>query len=244
MSTSKSISKPRKRQPERRRAALLDSAEALFSGKGYERTTVADIMEAAGVSKGGFYHHFASKDELFVAVLDRRVARYAEMLAEIAADLEKSPLERLREIIAFEGRSLAGSDLGAHVQLLKALEQDGNRAMAERVTRLSREVLIGVLAEILQQGRVAGEFSLDDPGAAADLLSHLFYAYSRARLMAIAARGTPEASQAAQHLRSVMKLQYSTMDHLLGLPAGTMSYGWDGYAEALMAVPVAPGSDF
>ena len=230
--------RPRTRNPEKRRAQLMDCAEALFSTKGFADTTVADVLDAAGVSKGGFYHHFAAKEDLFFAVLERRVARYGDLLEAIAGDTAKPPLERLCEIIGFEGRSLQGTDLAPHIQLLRALNADRNLAMAERTIRLSRDALIPVLARILREGQATGDFTLSAaPEATADLLSHLWYAFNHARMAAIEARGTNAAPRAAAHLRAVMDLQYRTIDHLLRLDPGTTSYGWPGYVDALMAVP-------
>ena len=47
-----------------RRAEILDSAQKQFFLKGYETASVNEIIEAAGISKGTFYHYFESKDEL------------------------------------------------------------------------------------------------------------------------------------------------------------------------------------
>src|SRR5512142_682097 len=52
------------------RAHLIASAARQFSVKGYEATSVDDICEGADVSKGAFYHHFESKQALFLALLD------------------------------------------------------------------------------------------------------------------------------------------------------------------------------
>ena len=49
------------RKGELRRAEILRVAEDLFYEKGYESTTLSDILHALGLSKGGFYHHFESK---------------------------------------------------------------------------------------------------------------------------------------------------------------------------------------
>ena len=48
----------------------MESAIKLFSNRGYNKASVDDICEEAGISKGAFYHHFKSKQELFLALLD------------------------------------------------------------------------------------------------------------------------------------------------------------------------------
>lgn len=55
---------------EETRARLLEAASRLFSQYGYDATSVADLSLAAGVSKGAFYHHFSSKQAIFIALLE------------------------------------------------------------------------------------------------------------------------------------------------------------------------------
>ena len=52
------------RKGEEKRQELLNAAEKLFCAKGYEGTSVQDILNVAEMSKGGFYHHFASKEDV------------------------------------------------------------------------------------------------------------------------------------------------------------------------------------
>jgi AcrR family transcriptional regulator len=64
------------------RAALLDEATALFAERGYAGTSLEDVASASQVTRGAVYHHFASKQALFEAVLDLQEARVtAEVIA-------------------------------------------------------------------------------------------------------------------------------------------------------------------
>lgn len=55
---------------EETRARILEAANALFSKNGYDATSVAEICQAAEVSKGAFYHHFPSKHDVFLASME------------------------------------------------------------------------------------------------------------------------------------------------------------------------------
>lgn len=57
------------------RKLILDAAYGLFARQGYGQTSVDGIITEAGASKGAFYHHFASKEELFRALLEDRIRR-------------------------------------------------------------------------------------------------------------------------------------------------------------------------
>ena len=66
------------------RSRILQSAIDLFSKEGYDATGVAEICTAAGVSKGAFYHHFPTKQALFLALLDRMAALHGFQVFLIA----------------------------------------------------------------------------------------------------------------------------------------------------------------
>jgi AcrR family transcriptional regulator len=77
------------------RERLLAAGRRLFGERGYEATSIEAVLENAGVARGALYHHFASKQALFDAVLDRVVSEVAETAAE-AARAESDPAESLR----------------------------------------------------------------------------------------------------------------------------------------------------
>ena len=65
----------RQRRSNETRGLFLDAAYRLFARQGYGQTSVDGIIAEAGASKGAFYHHFASKEELFRALLEDHVRR-------------------------------------------------------------------------------------------------------------------------------------------------------------------------
>jgi len=66
------------------RDRLIEAGRAAFGERGYDATSIAEILDAAGVAKGALYHHFDTKAALFDAVLDRVVQEIAEGAAEWA----------------------------------------------------------------------------------------------------------------------------------------------------------------
>jgi AcrR family transcriptional regulator len=86
-----------KRNPARReetRASLLDAAARCFAGQGYDATGVAEICDCAGVSKGAFYYHFASKQAIFIALAEAWLVELDESLNS-AGYVEGSAPDRL-----------------------------------------------------------------------------------------------------------------------------------------------------
>lgn len=83
-----------KEDAQQTRAALIDAAEHLFALKGVSRTSLQDVAQAAGVTRGAVYWHFKDKAELFNAMM----ARTASPMEEAAQALVNSPLPPLAEL--------------------------------------------------------------------------------------------------------------------------------------------------
>src|SRR3954451_24609908 len=73
----------RERRLEHTRSLLLDAAEDVFAEKGFTPATLDDIAGVAGYTKGAIYKHFATKQDLFLAVSDRYWRRYFDNFAEV-----------------------------------------------------------------------------------------------------------------------------------------------------------------
>src|SRR5262245_21085379 len=77
-----------------RREEIIDQATRLFAERGYEGTSMADLADRVGMRKASLFYHFASKDVLYAAVLERLVSAVAEVVQR-AATAEGSFTERL-----------------------------------------------------------------------------------------------------------------------------------------------------
>ncbi|MGD8519484.1 MAG: helix-turn-helix domain-containing protein, partial [Anaerolineae bacterium] len=74
------------KDPDERRTELIACAQQLFYSKGYERTTVRDIVDALGVAKGTFYYYFDSKQQILEAMVDELIGQSMALLHEIVVD--------------------------------------------------------------------------------------------------------------------------------------------------------------
>ena len=82
----------------RTRAELVDAAERLFTANGFDATSLGAVADAAGFTKGAVYSNFASKEDLFFAVYERRVERYVERAERTIA--QAGVVEGMRRIVA------------------------------------------------------------------------------------------------------------------------------------------------
>src|SRR5438094_7917910 len=90
------------------RARVLDAAVELFAIQGYDGTSVNQVITKAGVAKGGFYHHFASKEALLYEVYGDLIARQLAAMDDILGR-NLAPGDTLRELIADLVESTAAS---------------------------------------------------------------------------------------------------------------------------------------
>jgi AcrR family transcriptional regulator len=88
----------RERRLERTRALLLDAAEAVFAEKGFTSASLDDIASTAGYTKGAIYKHFATKEDLFLAVSDRYWRRYFDNFAEVLSTSTEVGARELDEV--------------------------------------------------------------------------------------------------------------------------------------------------
>jgi AcrR family transcriptional regulator len=88
----------RERRLEHTRSLLLDAAEDVFAEKGFAPATLDDIAHTAGYTKGAIYKHFATKEDLFLAVSDRYWRRYYDKFADVMATAKQIGSRELDEI--------------------------------------------------------------------------------------------------------------------------------------------------
>lgn len=102
--------RPTKRQPERgdARTRLLEAARDVIRAKGYAATSVEDLCARAAVTKGSFFHHFASKEALGVAAAVYWAETTTEFFANAPYHTPDDPLDRVLAYVAFRKSIIEG----------------------------------------------------------------------------------------------------------------------------------------
>lgn len=179
---------------------LLDAAVSVIRAKGYSATTVDDICQAAGVTKGAFFHHFPSKEELALSAAGY-FASMADALFSTAPYRQLAdPVERLLGYVDFRKTILQGElpeytcPLGTMVQEVyethPAIRQACDVCMSEHAAMVEADIAeamrsTGIEGEwsaeslaLYMQGVIQGAFVLakakNGPEVAADCLDHLY----------------------------------------------------------------------
>ncbi len=144
-----------------------------FSRKGYMSTSISDILEAVGTSKGGLYNHFKSKEDLFYAALSeaRKIWRQRNLAG---LDCCERPLDKIKQILEnYRDRYLADSENfpGGCVFVALAVElHDQQPHLAREVTE-GFERFKGLIKRLLDQEKEAGNLKNGtDTGMMAEVL--------------------------------------------------------------------------
>ena len=154
------------------RDVLLDAAQALILSKGFPATRVDEICAAAQVTKGSFYHHFESKDDLAAALIEHYFNRLTTTLCAGAWQAKEDPVERVAAFLDHTIKVLKGPLLRQGC-LLGSFALDLSQTHPEIRTEIERrfdqlvEVLEPTLRTALKQQGVRG-------GASAGALARQF----------------------------------------------------------------------
>ncbi len=81
------------------REQILDAASRLVHVRGFNNTSVDEILRECGVGKGNFYYYFKSKDELGFAILDRNIERLGTELLEKSFNRDKDPWQQILDFL-------------------------------------------------------------------------------------------------------------------------------------------------
>ena len=104
MLTDGGVTLPRNKHPEETVAKIMDVSLKLFLEKGFEQTTVLDIVDnLGGLTRGAFYHHFKTKEEVLIAIFDKESSESSNTSFQKAKDANvDNGLERVRLFIRYE----------------------------------------------------------------------------------------------------------------------------------------------
>jgi AcrR family transcriptional regulator len=163
----------RRRSREETRQRLVDAALDVFSRNGYERATVDEIVRDAGFSKGAFYVHFESKDDLFWQLLEERIEAQQETFRQ-ALDPSDSVIENERRVLEVLFAAQSEDRLSPALFLEFAAHGMRNDKVRERLGEMYARWHAFVV-ETLKQGREQGHVRSDfDVSLLASALIALF----------------------------------------------------------------------
>jgi TetR/AcrR family transcriptional regulator, cholesterol catabolism regulator len=142
-----------------RKAEILDAALTLFVKKGFHRTSIQDIADAAGITKGGLYHHLKSKEEILFSLHERFISEGYIKLKLI----EEESLSTEEKIVKL---------LKAHLEIIRDFKDEITIFYKEYNNNLSpenykivldkRDEYERIFVNVLEEGRINGVFKIEN----------------------------------------------------------------------------------
>ena len=145
---------------------ILDTAFSLFLEKGYDNTSISDILSKLEIARGTLYYHFESKEAIMDAIIERSARNIVEEAQSIVLKKELSAYEKIFAL--FSGTSMkrmSGGDL-----IIDYLNQPQNALFHEKSNRSVIQKITPILGDIIKEGVNEGSFTNDFPYESAELI--------------------------------------------------------------------------
>jgi len=146
---------------EKTRQHIIQSTAPLFNTRGYDGTTLSDMMEATGLTKGALYGNFTDKEEIAYEAFRYSVGRIRDI---VRSRLENIPSfkEQLFSLFNFFSEYVFDPPVTGGCPLLNtAVEADDYRLSMKKVVLEEIMNMVGFIEGLLEQGVAAGEFKAD-----------------------------------------------------------------------------------
>lgn len=189
------------------RSKLLDAALAVIRAKGYSATSVDELCAAAGVTKGAFFHHFKSKDDLAVAAADHWSEVTGALFAAAPYHDLPDPLDRVLGYVDFR-KSLLQGDVPAFTCLVGTMVQEAYETIPSIRDACERSISghAATLEADLQAAITAR--GLSPRWTARSLALHTQAVLQGAFILAKAAGDAAPAADSIDHLRRYLALLF------------------------------------
>ena len=160
-----------------RKEEFIETAYKLFNMKGYNQTSIQDILDEIGLSRGAFYYYFDSKEDLLEEIALNLVNKVVGIPKKIVAREELTALEKVNEYI----RQLVffkTENLGNYIPMLTEIYGESkNIELEKKVLKKAEQLFRPVIKSIIEQGIDEGVFNVNYPEEIANLYIKLFIVY-------------------------------------------------------------------
>jgi len=187
---------------------ILEAALSVIRSKGYAATTVDDLCAAAGVTKGAFFHHFKSKEDLAIAAADHWSEKTGGLFADAPYHKHADPLDRVLGYIEFR-KALVRGDLPEFTCLVGTMVQetyDSNPAIRDACARSITSHAAKVEADIRE---AIAKYRISPPWTATSLALYTQAVLQGAFIIAKAKGNAKDAAACVDHLRRYVELLFN-----------------------------------
>ena len=189
----------RNKYPEQTQERIVEASIKLFIEKGYEQTTIQDILDALHLSKGGLYHHFKSKEEILEAVKQKRAQYAADMLHDLIDNTKAANAkEKLKKILYQWG---ASTQTHSFDTILSSQSNNPHFVMGALQNAVNQDAPI--ISKLIEEGVKDGSIQTAEPALCAEIFLLLLNFWTSPVLFK---RNLDETKKRLSYLQSLMCL--------------------------------------
>lgn len=149
----------RNKYPEETRALILDKSLELFTEKGYDHTSIQDILNnLGGLSKGAIYHHFKSKEEIFEGVCDKLGEQTAIHYSAIVNDSTRSGKEKFKFLLQSAYQRQADKELLCMAEKFISDDKFFKQSILDMYLSVAHEYIEPIILECIAEGSITANY--------------------------------------------------------------------------------------
>ncbi len=151
-----------------RKNEILDVAEQLFAEKGFDNASTNDIINRIGIARGTLYHHFASKEEILDALVERMTREGIARSSAIVMNKDIPILERLTGAIM-----ALNLETGATTEVMEQIHKPQNALLHQKMQERLFGGVVPLIVQLIEEGNESGLFDAKYPIETAEMI--MFY---------------------------------------------------------------------
>ena len=207
------------KKPGVRKNEILDAARKFFFQKGYNQTTIQDIIDELSIAKGTFYYYFTSKIDLLDQLVDRTTSAISASIKPIL-NTDMNAIEKFNKIFQ-AATAVSMQNIDVFLVTLGVMFRDENTIIRVKMYRRMVEKNTPLFSSIIEQGIKEGVFNNPYPSDAAELLMQIGVTLDETICKLIL-----HEDETLEHLAKIMaqkiKLYQDAMERVLGAPQGSL----------------------
>ena len=207
------------KEPTQRRSDIIASAQRFMTTKGFEQTTIQDILDDLHISKGAFYHYFDSKATLLDALIEHMVEQIMPVIVPIMEDPALPAIAKLERFFDVSARWKAAQK-PFMLALLHVWYRDENALVRQKQTAATLRLISPLIAQIICQGVQEGVFNTPYPEQMGEVALVLMVGVGDS--VAGLLMNLEEHPDALQRMTGITAVYTATLERALGAQPGSL----------------------
>ncbi|MGF1885876.1 TetR/AcrR family transcriptional regulator [Photobacterium profundum] len=220
--------------PDERRNEFIVTAQNLFYTKGYESTSVNDIIQTMGVSKGAFYHYFSSKQAILEMLVESLLSQYQALVQALLTDPAIDAISKWQQLVQMTNNWKVEQKTEM-LSFTQIINMDENVPLKHKLVTESTRLLVADYALIIKQGMDEGVFDIQGDNQAdsqegnsqdakdlAELLVAMLYAFSDRFTELLLNQDQYDQRQSIELIQRKLRTTQAAIERILRAPQGSL----------------------